>query len=60
MILRIDTAAIVGDLENRKTGSGPATDRNFAGNPRLEIFERIVDQVRENLFDRQAVAGDIG
>ena len=59
MVLGIDTTAVVGDLENRKAEVGPASDRDVPGNPRLEIFERVVDQVRENLFQREAVADDI-
>src|ERR1700674_5323483 len=45
MVLRIDAAAVVGDLENCKTELGPAPNGDVAGNPRLEIFQRIVEQV---------------
>ena len=58
MVLGVDAAAVVGDLENRKAQFGPAPDRDVAGNPRLEIFERVIDQVREDLFQREAIAGD--
>src|ERR1700690_1666235 len=60
MVLGVDTAAVVGDLENRKSQFGPAPDGDVAGNPRLEIFERVIDQVRENLLQREAIAGDLG
>src|ERR1700690_2830551 len=59
MVPGIDTAAVVGDLENRKAQFGAAPDGDVAGNPRLEIFERVIDQVRENLLQRQAIAGDL-
>ena len=58
VVLGIDAAAIVRDFENRKAKLGPAADRDVPGNSRLEVFERVVDQVRENLFQRQAVADD--
>src|SRR5580704_16136283 len=57
MVPGIDAAAVVGDLENRKTELGPAPDSDVAGNPRLEIFERVIDQIRENLLQREPVAG---
>ena len=60
MILGIDAAAVVGDLENRKAELCPAPDRDLAGNSRLEVFQRVVDQVGENLFHREAVADDVG
>src|SRR6266852_6809353 len=59
MVLGIDAAAIVGDFENRKAKLGPAPDRDFPGNSGLEVFERVVEQVREDLFQRQAVADDV-
>ena len=34
MILGIDAAAVVGDLEDRKAELGPAPDRDLAGNVR--------------------------
>ena len=58
MVLGIDAAAIVRDLEDRKTQLCPAPDGDIAGNPGLEVFERVVDQIRENLFQREAVADD--
>ena len=60
MVLGVDAAAVVGDLENRKAQFCPPPDRDFAGDTRLEIFERVVDQVRENLLQREAVADDGG
>src|SRR5437868_4980408 len=59
MVLGIDAAAIVGDFENRKAELGPAPDRDVTGHSRLEVFERVIDQVRENLLQRQAVADDV-
>ena len=59
MVLGIDAAAVVGDLENRKAEFGAALDPDIAGNAGPEIFERVVDQIGENLLQRQAIAGDI-
>ncbi len=47
------------NFEDRKTELGPAPDRDIAGHAGLEIFQRVVDQVRENLFQGQAVADDV-
>src|ERR1700679_2462515 len=58
MVLGVDAPAIVRDLENRKTELCPSSDMDLAGNPGFEIFERVVDQVREYLFDCKAVADD--
>src|ERR1700722_18636494 len=58
MVLGIDAAAIVRDLEDRKTQLCPAPDGDIAGNPGLEVFERVVDQIREYLFQREAIAVD--
>src|SRR5882757_6181552 len=58
VVLGIDAAAVVCDLENRKAQLGPAPDRDVAGNARPEIFERVVDQIGENLFQREAIADD--
>src|SRR5215813_15603410 len=58
MILGVDAAAVIGDLEDRKAELGPAADRNPAGSLRLEVFDRIVDQVGEDLLQRQSVADD--
>ncbi len=59
MVLGIDAAPVVGDLENRKAQLGPAADGDVAGNPGLEIFERVIDQIGENLLQRQAIADDV-
>ena len=59
MVLGIDAAAIVRYLENRKAELGASAHRDFAGNSGLEVFERIVDQIGENLLQRKAVADDI-
>jgi len=59
MVLGIDAAAIVGDLEDRKAELGPAPDIDLAGNPGFEILKRIVDQIGENLFQREAVADEV-
>ena len=59
MVLGIDAAAVVGDLENRKAELGPAAHRDVAGNARLEIFQRVVDQIGENLLQRKTVADDV-
>src|SRR5580704_941989 len=59
MVLGIDAAAIVRDIEDRKTQLCTAPDGDIAGNPGLEIFERVVDQIREYLFQREAIADDV-
>jgi hypothetical protein len=59
VILGVDAPAVVGDLENGKTELGPAADSNVAGNSGFQVFQRIVDQIGENLFQRQAVADDL-
>ena len=59
MILWIDTTAVVGDFEDRVAELGPPPDRDVAGNAGLEVFQGIIDQIRKNLFERQAVAGDV-
>jgi len=60
MVPGIDAAAVVGDLENRKAQPGPAPHGDLAGNSRLEVFQGVIDQVRENLLQREAVADDFG
>src|SRR3954467_6578149 len=55
VVLGIDAASIIGDLENSKPQPGPAADGDVAGNAGLEVFERVVDQVRKNLFQREPV-----
>src|SRR5258705_13703078 len=59
MVFRIDAAAIVGYLEDRKAELGTAAHRDIAGNAGLEVFERVVDQIGEDLFQRQAIADDV-
>src|SRR5437879_6693173 len=59
VVLGIDAAAIVGDFENRKAQLGPALNRDVAGNSGPEIFDGVVDEVGENLFQREAVADDL-
>jgi hypothetical protein len=45
VVLGIDAAAVVGDLENGKAELGPAADGDVAGDPRLEVFERVIDLI---------------
>src|SRR6266702_5617374 len=59
MILWIDAAAVVGNFVDRKAKLGAAPHRNDAGDAGFQIFERIVDQIREDLLQRQTVAGDV-
>src|SRR5262245_28973371 len=59
MIPGIDAAAVIGHLEDRKAKLGAALDQDIAGNSRLEIFERVVDQVGKNLLQRKTVADDV-
>ena len=54
MVLGIDAAPIVRYLENRKAELGAAAHHDFAGDPRFEVFERIVDQIGEDLLQRKA------
>ena len=50
MILGVDAAPIVRYLENRKAELGATSHRDFAGDPGLEVFECIVDQIGEYLL----------
>ena len=59
MIPGVDAAAIVDHLVNRKTELGAAADLDVAGNAG-EIFQRVVDQVGKDLFQREAVADEVG
>src|SRR6476620_1173839 len=59
MVRGVDAAPSVGYLENRKAELGAAAHRDFAGAPGLEVFERIVDQIGEDLLQRKAIADDI-
>src|SRR5215204_2794123 len=59
MVLGIDAAPIVRYLENRKAELGAAAHRDFAGDAGLEVFERIVDQIGENLLQPKAIADDV-
>src|SRR5262249_51293795 len=47
-------------LKYCKAELGPCADRDFAGNPRLQIFDRVVDQIGEDLLQRQTIADDGG
>src|SRR5262249_53876045 len=60
MVLGVDAAAIVDHVEDGEAELGAAADFDVARHARLQIFQRIVDQVRENLLQREAVADDIG
>ena len=59
VVLGIDAAAVIGDLENRKTELGPTANGDVPGNAGPEIFERVVDQIGENLLQREAVADKV-
>src|SRR5215831_3293186 len=58
MVLGLDTPAIIRDFEYRKAELGAPANDDFTRNSELEIFDRIIDQVGEDLFERQAVADD--
>ena len=60
MVLGIDAAPVVADLKHGKAELGSAADRDLAGNSGLQIFDRVVDQVGEDLLQRQPVADDVG
>src|SRR5439155_19991887 len=59
VVLRIDTAAVVGYLKDCKTELGTSAHRDLTGNAGLEVFEGVVDQIGENLLQRQTVADDV-
>src|ERR1700722_442898 len=60
VILGLDPAPVIGDLEDRISEFGAGPHRYVAGNTGLEVFECVVDQIGENLLQREAVAGDFG
>lgn len=60
VVLRIDAAAVICDLKDATTELAPTADGNITGNIRYEVFQGIVDQIGENLFDRNAVADKSG
>src|SRR4029077_11144154 len=59
VVLGIDATAIVRNLKNRKAELGAATDQDIAGDVGLQIFQRIVDQIREYLLERKPIADDV-
>jgi len=59
MILGVDPPAIVADLEDRKTELAAAADRDVPGDAALQIFQGVVDQIGEDLLQRQPVADDV-
>src|SRR5829696_8500406 len=59
MISRVDAAAVVDHLENRETELGAAADQNIAGDAGSKVFQRIVDQVGEDLLQRKAIADEV-
>src|SRR4051812_37667053 len=60
MILGGDPPAIVGDRERRPPAFRTAAYLDLAGASRVEIFDGILDDVRDDLLDREPVAGDGG
>src|SRR3954463_13714465 len=59
MVLAVDAAAVVDDVEDRKAELSAAADLNIAGLARLQIFHGVVDQVGEDLLQRKAIADDV-
>src|SRR5262245_22401951 len=59
MVLGVDAATVVRDLEDRKAELAPPLDRDLAGYAVPEIFKCVVDQIREDLLERKTVAHDI-
>src|SRR3954447_1351847 len=60
MIFRVDAATVIDDLEDGEAEFCPAPDSQIAGYAGLEVFQGVVDQVREDLLERKAVADDVG
>ena len=58
MILRVDTAPIVRNVENHEPQLVAAADGDIAGNARLEILQGIFNEIGEDLFQREPV-GDV-
>src|ERR1700759_5511358 len=59
MIPGIDAAAVISNLKNGESELGAAPDRDVAGNSGFEIFDRIVDQVGENLLNCEPVTDNV-
>src|SRR6516165_3614044 len=59
VILLIDAAPVIGDLENGKAELGASLDGDGTGNARFQILDRIVDQIGKDLLQRKTVAHDI-
>ena len=60
VIFRVDAAAGVGDFEDGEAELRTGGDVDLARDTRLEIFQRIVEQVGENLFDCETIADNGG
>ena len=60
VIARIDAAAVVLDLEHGANPVDAAPHDDPARPARLEIFDRILDQVRQDLVDRQPIGVSLG
>src|SRR4051794_3751034 len=60
VVLGVDAAAVIADLEDCVAELGAPADSNLAGDAGLEIFDGVVDQIGEDLLQRQAVADETG
>ncbi len=60
MIPGVDPTAIVAHLDDDAAIFGAAGNPDLTRHARLQIFQRIFDQVRQNLFDRDAVVDNRG
>ena len=53
-----DAAAVVGDLDRHPRAGLPSAHDDAAGHAGLQIFDRIVDEVGDDLVDREAIGDD--
>src|SRR5689334_7092283 len=58
VILFLNPATIICYFVDIVAGFGAASDSDFAGNTGPEVFQRVVDQIGEYLFERKAITDD--
>src|SRR4029079_16629398 len=59
VVLGVDAAAVIVDLEDSVAELGPPANSDLTGDAGLEIFDGVVDQIGEDLLQRQTVADEI-
>src|SRR3954454_9627228 len=57
--LGVDTAAVIADLEDSVAELGAPANSDLAGDAGLAIFDGVVDQLGDDLLQRQVVADEI-